>query len=165
MDDAPRFVKWFNDQAVNKFLMLREMNLKGERKWIQARMKNKAKDTLHFCVDTVEGLHIGVTGLDKIHPRNKNAEFGIAIGDKRYWSRGYGKEASQLIIGYGFKKLKLHRIYLGVYDYNPRAIKLYKKLGFKKEGILREHNFWNGKFSDAYHMAILDREWNRKNNG
>lgn len=163
MSDAPRFVKWFNDPEVNKFLFYRELSLKEERKYIKDRLEGKAKNDLHFCADTKEGKHIGVTSLNNIHKRNKNAVFGIVLGDKNFWSKGYGEEASKLIIDHGFKKLKLHRIELDVYSYNPRAIKLYKKLGFKKEGIKREHNFYNGKFYDTIKMSILDREWNLKN--
>jgi RimJ/RimL family protein N-acetyltransferase len=50
---------------------------------------------------------------------------------------------------------------LDVYSYNPRAIKVYKRLGFKIEGKNREHAFWQDKFYDAYYMGILDREWKK----
>jgi len=63
------------------------------------------------------------------------------------------------IIDFGFKKLKLHRIEFDVYSYNKRAQGLYKKLGFRKEGVKREHNFYNGKFYDTIRMAMLDRDW------
>jgi RimJ/RimL family protein N-acetyltransferase len=77
------------------------------------------------------------------------------------WNQGLGSEAAKIVIGYGFKKLKLHRIDLDVYAYNPRAIKVYKRLGFKIEGKKREHAHWNKKFYDAYQMSILDREWKK----
>ncbi len=164
MEDAARLVKWFNDPKVNMFTMLRKLNLKEEKEYIKRRLKNKAKDTLHFCIDTKDGVHIGVTAIDSMHKRNKSGEFGIVIGNKDYWSKGLGEEASRIIIDYGFKKLKLHRLYLHVYEYNPRATKLYKKLGFKREGVLKEANFWNGKFWNTYHMALLDREWKKLTN-
>lgn len=65
------------------------------------------------------------------------------------------------VLDFGFKKLKLHRIELDVYNYNKRAIGLYKKMGFKIEGIKREHNFYKGKFYSTYYMSILDREWKK----
>src|SRR5580700_2464481 len=92
MDDAPRFVKWFNDPEVNKFLMYRHLTLPQERKIIRERLSKKSKDKVHFCIDTKEGIHIGVTSLEDINKRNKNAIWGIVIGDKKYWSKGYGTD-------------------------------------------------------------------------
>ena len=159
LSDAKNFVKWFNDPLVNKFMFVRGITLAKERKYILERISGKIKNALHFCIDTFEGIHIGSVSLENIHERNKNSSFGIIIGNKNYWNKGYGEEASRLIIDYGFKKLKLHRIELDVYSYNKRAIKLYKKLGFKKEAIRREHNFYNGKFYDTIIMSLLKREW------
>ena len=164
MDDAPRFVKWFNDSEVYQFVITKGIKLKDEREWIKQRIEGKIKDDLFLCIDTKAGAHIGSIGLHKINKRNKNASFGITIGDKKYWNRGLGSEAAQLIINYGFKKLKLHRIDLDVYSDNPRAIKVYKRLGFKKEGTKRDHRLWKGKYYNSYFMAILDREWKRKRN-
>lgn len=162
MDDAPRFVKWFNDKAVNKFLFIRKLSLKEERKYIADRLKTPPKDKLHFCIDTKQGQHIGACAIEDIQKRNRRAEIGIVIGDKRFWSKGLGRDAMRTLIDYAFKKLKLHRLSLDVYDYNPRAIQLYKKLGFKKEGVAREGNFYNGKFHNYYRMGLLDREWKSK---
>jgi hypothetical protein len=53
----------------------------------------------------------------------------------------------------------LHRIELDVYEYNPRAIKVYKRLGFKQEGIKREHNLYKGNYYDTLHMGLLKKEW------
>ncbi len=106
--DAKRFVKWFNDPQVNKFLFLRGITLAKEKKYILDKISGKEKDTVHFCIDTKAGLHIGAVSLESIQKRNKNASFGIMIGDKHYWSKGFGEEASKLIINYGFEKLKLH---------------------------------------------------------
>lgn len=159
LSDAKRFVKWFNDKSVNKFMFVRGITLAKEKKYILDRIKGKVKDVLHFCIDTKDGVHIGAISLESIQKRNKNASFGIIIGDKNYWSKGYGEEASRLILEYGFKQLKLHRVELDVYSYNTRAIGLYKKLGFKKEAVRREHNFYNGKFYDTIIMGLLDREW------
>lgn len=162
MSDAPRFVKWFNDPEVNRFMNYRGLTLAFERKHIRNRLKVRVSDNLHFCIDTKEGIHIGACSLEGISKVHKRASFGIIIGDKKYWDRGLGSEAARIIIDYGFKKLKLHRITLDVYAYNPRAIKVYKRLGFKAEGIKREHAFWRGKFYDAYEMGLLDREWKKK---
>jgi RimJ/RimL family protein N-acetyltransferase len=159
LSDAPRFVKWFNDPQVNKFMFLRKISLKEEKKWIKNSLKDKTK--INLAIETKEGLHIGTTGLE-LNQQNCRAYFGIIIGEKEYWSRGYGTDAARTILNFGFKKLKLHRVDLDVYDYNPRAQKLYKKLGFKKEGVKREHNFYNGKFRNVVYMGLLAGEWKKK---
>ena len=145
LDDAPRFVKWLNDPLVNKFVLVRHITLSEERKYIKGRLKNKATDDLHFCIDTKEGIHIGAIGLRHIHKRDRNGDIGIIIGDKDYWGKGYGKDAMRVLMNHAF-------------------IKMYKKLGYKREGISRESSFWNGRFWNSYRMSILDREWKKLNN-
>jgi RimJ/RimL family protein N-acetyltransferase len=159
LSDAPRFVKWFNDRSVNKFLLVRKLNLQEERVWI--KNVQKAKDACHLAIDTVEGVHIGAAVFARISSRNHFASFGITIGDKHYWGRGYGREAARLMLDYGFKKLKLHRVGLDVYAYNPRALKLYRRLGFRKEGVKREHNYYGGKYHDTLSMGLLAPEWQK----
>ncbi len=163
LDDAPYFVKWFNDPTVNKFLFYRSITLVQERKIIKERLSKQTKDNIHFCIETKDGVHIGATSFTGIGKRNRNATWGIIIGDKKYWSQGYGTDAMTTIFNFGFQKLKLHRIEFDIYNYNKRAIGLYKKLGCKVEGVKKGHNFWDGKFWDTYSMAILDKEWKRRN--
>ena len=110
--------------------------------------------------DTIEGAHIGSVGL-RILPAHKNAELGIMIGDKRYWNKGYGSDAMRVILRYGFDRLQLHRIGLKVYSYNPRAYHVYKRFGFKKEGVGRQAILLRGRYYDDVHMGLLRSEWIR----
>jgi len=158
LSDAERFVKWFNDPQFNKFMSQRAVTLQKEREWIKSLSKRKKTD-LALAIETKEGVHIGSTGLHQINKENKNATLGIMIGEKSYWNKGYGSDASKTLLDYGFNKLKLHRIELDVYEYNPRAIKVYKRLGFKQEGIKREHNLYKGNYYDTLHMGLLKKEW------
>lgn len=155
--DAPRFVKWFNDPAVHRFLIRRKLTLKEELKWIKGLPKDK--NSVHFAIDTRDGVHIGSVGLNDVNKRDGFAVFGIVIGDKRYWGKRYGREAMRLILDYGFRRLKLHRIELDVYDYNARGIKLYRRLGFKVEGKKRERVRWSGRYYDVFQMGLLRPEW------
>ena len=156
--DAPRFVKWFNDPEFNKFMNIRSTTLEQEKRWIKDLSKKKKTD-LALAIETSAGVHIGSTGLHQINLTHKHATFGIMIGNKKYWNRGYGTDAAKTILDYGFLKLKLHRIDLGVYEYNHRAMNVYKKLGFKIEGKMREFNLYKSQYYNDYHMSILDREW------
>jgi len=160
MADALRFVKWLNDKEVNKFTTRRKISLAKEKKWIREMPKHWQTDRI-FAIVTISDIHIGSIGLHKIDQRDKNASYAIIIGDKNYWQKGYGTDASRLILDYGFNVLKLHRIYLRVYDYNKRAIKVYQNLGFKLEGKEREQNFYNNKFHDVFMMGLLKNEWQK----
>ena len=63
------------------------------------------------------------------------------------------------MVDYGFRELGLHRISLGVYDFNPRAIHVYEKMGFKREGIMRDALYWDGEYVDEIMMSVLSHEW------
>ncbi len=163
IDDAKRFVKWVNDEEIAKLMGAREkkITLKEEKEWIK-NLSKKWRVERHFAIDTTENIHIGSVGLKDIDSKNKKASLGITIGDKNYWGKGYGKDAVKLILDYAFKSLNLHRVDLGVYDFNMRAQKLYKKMGFKIEGVERESIFYKGKFYNKIKMGILRKEWLKK---
>ena len=95
----------------------------------------------------------------KVDWKNRNAELGIAIWKKDYWGKGYGADAIKTLLKYAFHELNLHKVYLRVYDFNKRAIRCYEKAGFKKEGILREVFWRNGKWHDTILMGILQSEF------
>jgi len=146
---------------VNKFTTRKPVSLKEEKRWIQ-NLKKFKKQEHHFAINTNKGFHIGSVSL-LLSLMDKNANFSILIGDKNYWNKGYGREAIKIILNYAFNKLRLNRIYLGVISYNKRAIRLYKKFGFKLEGRSREHIFYKGKFYDLLEMGILKNEWQKLN--
>jgi RimJ/RimL family protein N-acetyltransferase len=159
VNDAKAFCVWLGDPELVSLLSPNNMpqpSLKEEKDWIQKAIKNK--DEFHLAIDTIDGEHIGSIGLNKIDKINQKAEFGIMIGNKKYWGQGIGTEACYLICQYGFTKLKLHRIYLKVFAFNVRGIKSYQKVGFKKEGILRQ-DIKRGKFRhDTIIMGLLKNE-------
>lgn len=160
MSDAHRFFMWMSDPCVNKYTTRKNITLKEEKNWIKNLSKRKTDKI--FAIDTIDKMHIGSIGLHHIKKQDKNTVLGIFIGDKNYWDKGYGRDSITTLLDYCFNKLKLHRMELSVYDYNKRAISLYKKLGFKTEGEKREHVFYKGKFYDEIQMGILRNEWRKK---
>jgi RimJ/RimL family protein N-acetyltransferase len=84
---------------------------------------------------------------------------GIGIGDPDYWGKGYGTEAMQLILEFGFGQLNLRRISLTVFEYNRRAYQSYCKCGFKEEGRQRQWMQRGGERHDLIFMGILREEW------
>ncbi|MCB8960434.1 MAG: GNAT family N-acetyltransferase [Ardenticatenales bacterium] len=103
--------------------------------------------------------YIGEVVLNDIDWENRSASFRIALGSSRYFGKGYGSEATRLLIDYGFRELKLHRIELEVYDFNPRAQHVYEKAGFMREGVRRDVLLWDGDYHSAIVMSILAPEY------
>lgn len=159
--DAPRFVKWFTDREVTRNLQRGRISLSDERAWIRNLPKHQVTDRV-FAIE-VDGIHIGSTGLHRINRKNRSAGFGIMIGEKSYWNRGYGTDATRTVLKYAFDRLKLHRVQLEVYDLNPRGLYVYERCGFRLEGT-RRHALWReGAWHDIHVMGILRSEWTRKN--
>lgn len=111
-------------------------------------------------LDTQEPIGIiRLMSCDHIHG---TATLGLFIGEKTHWNQGYGKEAINLILDYGFTILNLHNIMLYVYDFNTHAVELYKKLGFKEMGRRREAVRVGGKAYDNIYMDLLSSEFESK---
>jgi RimJ/RimL family protein N-acetyltransferase len=161
LKDAPRFVRWLNNPAVSKPLRghTKRLTLKEEKAWITGLAKKRKTDK-QFSIDTAEGVHIGSTGL-VIDIGGKVAVFGIEIGDTDHWGKGYGFAAMSLLMEYAFTVLKLHKVELGVFAFNKRAIGLYRKIGFKIEGVKKDHLFYEGKYYDEIQMGLFAKEFKR----
>lgn len=105
--------------------------------------------------------YIGEAVLNEIDWVNRTASYRIALGGPATFGKGYGTEATRLIIDYGFCQLNLHRIELEVYAFNPRAQRVYAKVGFVREGVRRDVLLWEGQYHSAIVMSILEHEYRR----
>jgi diamine N-acetyltransferase len=165
-DDIPRFVEWLNDPEVTAGLLMNlPLSTHEETRWFENLSNMQTEERPLALEARLPGgvwTHIGNAGLHQIEWTNRCAEFGIFIGEKNFWNDGYGSEASLLMLKHGFETLNLNRIYLYVFETNPRAIHVYEKLGFATEGRLRQAIYRNGRYSDALLMSMLRSEWNSK---
>lgn len=155
--DIPFRVKWLNNPNVNKFIgneMGQKTNLPKEKEWFANYKKSKNKRFFTVCDNSKP---IGFMGLSNISKQNKNADLFIAIGEDDFRGKGIGKISVKWLIDYGFKKLKLHKINLGVIKKNIPAVNLYKSLGFVIEGEMKDEVFYNGKFYNFLSMAIFNK--------
>jgi RimJ/RimL family protein N-acetyltransferase len=112
---------------------------------------------LRFAIETLDGTPIGNVGLLGIHPHGR-AELSIMIGEKAYWSRGYGGDAIRCLLGLSFGELGLRRVTLIADADNVRGIRCYERCGFRHEGVLRAHRLRYGKPLDMVTMGILREE-------
>lgn len=158
IEDAEEFTEWMNDFQVTDYLGRSGelMSLEGERRYLQDGYNPQAT----FSIITLdEDKLIGTVGLERINNTHRTATLGIFIGDKDYLSKGYGTEAIKLLLDYGFNYMNLHSVKLELMSFNLRALKCYKKCGFKEVGRIREHRFINGKYYDIILMDILRSEF------
>jgi RimJ/RimL family protein N-acetyltransferase len=165
--DISFFLKWFNDPEVTQYLMMTlPMTEMAEQKFIEELGTVNAANQVIFVVEANNDKNnkpIGSISLSKINNKDHNATFGIAIGEKEYWSRGYGTEAAGLIIKYGFEQLNMHRITSSALSFNERSLRMHRKLGFREEGRSREAIYKNGAYHDEVLFGLLREDWKRMN--
>jgi RimJ/RimL family protein N-acetyltransferase len=130
-----------------------EIGEEKAREWYRTRRDQTDRLDLAI-VDKAAGVVVGEAVLNEWDPDNQSCNFRILIGPSGQ-GRGLGTEATRLIVGYGIEQLRLHRISLGVYAFNPRAQRAYEKCGFVREGVHRDALHWEGAWHDAISMAIL----------
>ena len=161
-DDVPVLRRWLNDPDVRHWLHLSEdppelMTLEAHRE----RWEHIRDDPAHiaWCIETEEAQPIGHLGLLEIHSLHRRAELALSIGEKEYWSRGYGTDAVRAALRYAFQELGLRRVYLITDEDNLRAIRCYEKCGFRREGLLRAHRLRYGRPLNMVIMGVLREEW------
>lgn len=159
LEDEPVLRRWINHPA-NWVTLLRCLPQNGvrEREWIEKLGKDPTEVIVGIAAKDGDVL-IGSAGLINIEPVHRSAVFGILIGELEYQNRGYGSEATALMVRYGFEVLNLNRIGLDVFANNPRAIKVYERCGFVLEGRQRQRFFKQGQYVDSLHYAMLRDEW------
>ena len=159
--DMNLLLEWRNDPSHRKYYReYRETNIDDQLSWFR-NVSND--DSWHHSVIRKKGEKklIGVVFLNHIHPVYRTGEFGITMADPEYRGKGLGKDALLTLLDYGFNELNLNRIWCEVYS-NNSSIKLYEKIGFKIEGVLRQHIFKEGKFLDSIMMGMLKSEFKVK---
>lgn len=102
---------------------------------------------------------IGIISLMNISEAHASAELSVILGRPEDRDQGYGGEAIEVLLRYGFERLELHRIGLSVFEFNASAIAAYEKLGFREEGRMRQAIKRDHAFHDAILMSILRPEW------
>jgi ribosomal-protein-alanine N-acetyltransferase len=149
------YLHWMNDMEVCKFL---ETSIPYSEVELQDFGNQMITKNVLFWVITLkhDGSHIGNIKIDPINKKHLTGEYGILMGDRNNWGKGFAKEASRSVISYCFDTLNLRKITLGVIKDNIAAIKLYESLGFEVEGVYRMHGKYDGKYCDAIRMALFN---------
>lgn len=166
-EDAPHYQTSMNDEEVVRNLLVHRPLTREDQRRFNERAGAAAEPTepVFAIVRTRGDLLLGATGLHAIDWRRRLAGFGIQIGRKGEWGKGYGTEATSLMLDYAFRDLNLNKVWLQVYEYNTRGIGAYTRVGFRVEATFREDRFTDGRYWDTFHMGILRREWERRKRG
>lgn len=128
-----------------------------EKKWIEDTIFHSADIKLAVCL-TENNLHIGNVYLTDLNYVNRTAESHILIGNKKYWGQGYAREALLQILHYGFEERGLNRVEARINADNVASLRMHEKCGYKRDGVLRQAVFKNGRFKDVVVMSILKEE-------
>jgi RimJ/RimL family protein N-acetyltransferase len=158
--DLPAMLPWINDTDVTRLLFTgdRPANLERLTEQWEADLKSQHSIPFAACLRQDDRL-IGTTGLYSINWLSRSAEFRVFVGEKGQWNKGIGTALTRLMTVYGFEKLNLNRVWLGVNADNVGAVRAYDKAGFVREGVLRQEQFRNNRYYDVIRMSILRPEY------
>ena len=166
-NDIDKKVKWINDKRINKFLHY-DLPLNKDRtlNWYNNIIDNSKRCDFTIEVEEKNQLkRVGLIGLLNIDRINFKAEFYITIGEVDYWGEGIALKASKKFLDYSFKKYSLNKIYLYTEKNNLAAQKLFEKIGFSQEGLLKDDLVYMGNKIDRYYYGLLKKDfYNDKKN-
>ena len=161
------FARWTRDSEFNRLLNTTASSVQSSnsiKRWLEKDMEEASPGFHEFSIRTLaDDVLVGGTNLEVVNWNGRDAFVAIFIGARENWGKGYGTDAMNLVLRYAFMELNLWRVSLGVFEYNPRAIRSYEKVGFQLEGRSRKQLNHEGKRWDVQFMGILRDEWLARN--
>lgn len=160
---AKAFARWGRDSEYHRMLNFDPTTMWSEKKWkswLEKDLDKQFESDYFFSIRALQGDQlIGFTGLMDVEWSSGNSWVVIGLGDRAFWGKGYGTEAMRLVLGYAFLELNLHRVSLGLFEYNQRAYQSYLKAGFQLEGRQRKSANRDGQRWDVLIMGITRADW------
>jgi RimJ/RimL family protein N-acetyltransferase len=160
------FLRWYADPEIARLARYQQTPMRQDEieRFFAARAVGP--EALSLAVhERASGRLIGTCAFSQLDADNGSALYHITIGEADAWGRGFGTEATQLMVDHAFGSLGLHRIGLFVFEFNERAIRAYRRSGFVVEGRSRESVWRDGQWWDELAMSILASDWRRARNG
>jgi RimJ/RimL family protein N-acetyltransferase len=159
-ENLAAFRRWYSDAEVARLTRYRDGPMRPDEidRFFTARVLGIDSLTLAVHLRAKDRL-IGSCAFSQLDADNGSALFHITIGEKDLWGRGYGTEATRLMLAHAFTNMGLHRVSLAVFAFNERAIRSYEKVGFVVEGRARDAIYRDGRYWDEIDMSMLESEW------
>ena len=156
-ENLEAFRRWYSDPEIARLARYQEAPMRAEEieRFFTARVVGPDALAMAIHVRGSDRL-VGTCAFSQLDGDNGSALYHITIGEKDAWGRGYGTEATRLMLEHAFGPLGLHRIALFVFEFNERAIRTYKRSGFVIEGRARESIFRDGRWWDELAMSVLE---------
>ena len=158
VEDAPGLAEMVAEPENRRLTGTRgTFTLEQTERWYASRAD--ADDRIDLAiVDLATDAYAGEVVLHEYDAGNNACGFRIGMLG-RFADRGLGTEATRLAVGWAFEVAGVHRVELHVYAFNPRAIRVYEKVGFAREGVLRDALRTDDGYADSIVMSILAPEW------
>ena len=162
-ENVSAFRRWYADPEVARLARYQDAPMRVDEidRFFQLRALGTEALTMAIHDRPTDRL-IGSCAFSQVDGENGSAMYHITIGEKDVWGRGYGTEATQLMLDHAFGTLGLHRIALTVFEFNERAIRAYRRCGFQVEGRARESIWRDGRWWDELAMSVLSSDWHER---
>ena len=158
-EDLETLKIWRNDKKTR--IHTREyklLNMINQQKWFKSIHEQNPPSVIMFGIENKRKKLIGVCGLTYIDWKNRHAEISNIISMENWQRTKEAKNTLELLINYGFSELNLHRLWVEIFDTIPENIKLFKKMRFSEEGVLKDKLWRNSKWHDSFIFSIINNE-------
>lgn len=154
------YLRWLNDPQVTEWLLIGDFPLGrcAEREWLQ-KMEQGTETDIAFAIETLEGEHIGTSGIHRIDHRHGGATTGSFIGEKSAWGHGYGTDAARVRAQFCFEVLGLRMLRSSYLDGNERSARMQASLGSEKIGVWPKRYWKRGAWRDEILMCLTRERW------
>jgi RimJ/RimL family protein N-acetyltransferase len=159
-ENLAQVIRWYRDPELARLTryQTRPMSVEEIERFFTARLLSS--DGIAYAIhEAGTNRLIGLTTFSALDADNGSVLFHITIGEHDAWGKGYGTEATELMLRHAFATLGLHRVGLSVFGFNDRALHAYTKAGFVLEGRLRQAISRDGRWWDELQMGAIREEW------
>lgn len=166
-EDLRQLMAWRNKQGFRKYFREhRELNSAMQEQWFEKRILND-HTTIMFSIRRLsDNTLLGCCGFVYVNWVHRHADLSLYIGWKDAYidKEGYAEDACKLLLKYGYGELALNKVWTEIYSFDKKKENLYNKLGFHRDGLLRQNYFYDGQWWDSLILSLLASEFNSLDN-
>ena len=159
--DLQMICDMFNDPELEDLVVgwAFPLSIEQQQQWFEKNIGDQRN--FRFIIETPDDGAVGIATLVDIDWKNRRATHGIKLANKERRSKGIGTDSVMAVMRYAFDELGLHRLDGSWFDFNTASINLYKKCGWKEEGVRREYVFKRGEWRDLTVVGVLESDYRK----